>query len=195
MGNLLYPPSLTINDDGITSRNWGRTKRLLWSDIQAINLQQITVSRYGNTKTKTTIQGGAARIGFMPLFGVAPAVLADYINQRRNKASPALNITVGNTAQACNMQGLAALAGVAIAALLVFHRFSKTTRDALIPQLHQPEQPPGPHRRNLRPRQLSVPKNMLQPKIRVPPQHRGRRRHPPLTPGNQPPVLREMVDE
>jgi hypothetical protein len=95
--NLIYPPLLTIDDDGLNYRNLGKFKRIRWADIEAIDLKLIVNGRTRTTTTQTVIKAAGQRVAWMPVFGIAPAALAAYLNQRRAKLAPGLALTVNDT--------------------------------------------------------------------------------------------------
>jgi hypothetical protein len=82
---LLYPTRLVIDASGITYRVAGRARRIAWAEIQGIDVRQVPVDRSGGRQTATDVRGAAGRkLIWMPVFGVAPVALAQYLSARRD---------------------------------------------------------------------------------------------------------------
>jgi hypothetical protein len=79
--DLLFPPRLTIDARGIGATRRGRTITIGWDELRAITLKTVPAGRGGRTQTVTMLSGpGATRITFLPIYGVAPRLLATYIS-------------------------------------------------------------------------------------------------------------------
>ena len=84
--NLLYPRRLVIDDGGITYRMGGRVRRMAWREIRRIDVREVAIDRFGGRQTMTDLQSAAGRtIAWLPVFGVAPVALADYLSARRSQ--------------------------------------------------------------------------------------------------------------
>jgi len=94
---LAWPPSLTIDAQGITARNLARLRRLSWEEMREIRLAEVTVGRGGQVQTQTMISGPDFRISWMPVYGVAPKALAKYVAARRRQARPTLPLEIVDT--------------------------------------------------------------------------------------------------
>jgi len=80
--DLLFPPRLTIEARGIISVRRGRVTEIGWGELRGIMLKSVPAGRGGRTQTVTVLSGaGDKRIAVLPIFDVAPSVLAAYINE------------------------------------------------------------------------------------------------------------------
>jgi hypothetical protein len=117
---LLLPASLTIDADGILARGKTSLRRLGWEEIREIRLREITMGRGGKTQTQTIVIGPDFRISWMPVYGVAPKALADYLLERRRQARPAVPLEAVTTAPG-TLGRLSANAGRAMAMTRAAH--------------------------------------------------------------------------
>lgn len=100
--NLLYLRRLVIDDGGITDRMGGRVRHMAWGEIRRINVREVAINRSGGRQTMTDVQSAAGRtIAWLPVFGVAPVALAEYLSARRSQVcGGALGVTDRTTTPA-----------------------------------------------------------------------------------------------
>jgi hypothetical protein len=95
---LIFPPSLVADDEGIVARNFASVRRMRWEDMRAITLKPAVVDRTGATKTRTSVIGASFKLSWMPVYGVAPQALAEYLNARQLKEGTAAPLGVRDEA-------------------------------------------------------------------------------------------------
>ena len=100
--NLLYLRRLVIDDGGITDRMGGRVRHMAWGEIRRIDVREVAIDRSGGRQTMTDVQSAAGRtIAWLPVFGVAPVALAEYLSARRSQVcGGALGVTDRTTTPA-----------------------------------------------------------------------------------------------
>ena len=95
--NLALPPRLIIDAEGITARNNTRVRRLSWEEMREIRLREITTGRGGTVQTQTLITGPNFSITWLPVYGVAPKTLAEYLITRRRQSRPTVPLELIDT--------------------------------------------------------------------------------------------------